>query len=65
VTGPADRPSRTDTLLRAREFIRAHGQVPRTEDLSGNPGEAAWQLLAQVRDVIDHGRDSNSDPDNQ
>jgi hypothetical protein len=42
---------RIGTLLRAREFIRAHGQVPRTEDLSANPGEAAWQLLAQVLDV--------------
>jgi hypothetical protein len=45
---PAGRPSRTETLLRARAFIGAHGQVPRTEDLSANPGEAAWQLLEQV-----------------
>jgi hypothetical protein len=52
VTGPADR---VGTLLRARQFIRAHGQVPRTEDLSANPGEAAWQLLAQVLDVAEAG----------
>jgi len=43
---------RTETLLRAREFIQAHGQVPRTEDLSANPGEAAWQLLTQVLNII-------------
>jgi hypothetical protein len=52
VTGPAGRPSRTETLLRARRFIQAAGQVPRTEDLSANPGEAAWELLAQVLDII-------------
>lgn len=48
MTGPVDR---TEILLRAREFIRAHGQVPDTGDLSGNPGEAAWQLLEQVLDI--------------
>ena len=51
-----DRPYRSlahrDAAAGPREFIRAHGQVPRTEDLSANPGEAAWQLLAQVLDVI-------------
>jgi len=26
--------------------------VPRTKDLSANPGEAAWQLLAQVLNII-------------
>jgi hypothetical protein len=44
---------RTSTLLRAREFIRAHGQVPRTEDLSANPGEAAWRLLEQVLTIAE------------
>jgi hypothetical protein len=57
VSGPAGRPSRTDTLLRARKFIRAHGQVPRTEDLSGNPAEAAWQLLDQVLAIAEAGDD--------
>jgi hypothetical protein len=39
---------RTEVLTRAREFIRAHGQVPRTEGLPLNPDQAAWQLLEQV-----------------
>jgi hypothetical protein len=53
MSGPAGRPSRTDTLLRARAYIQAHGQVPRTGDLSGNPGEAAWQLLDQVLTIAE------------
>lgn len=40
---PAERPSRTDTLLRARRFIQAAGQVPRTEDLSAKEYEPLTQ----------------------
>jgi hypothetical protein len=42
---------RTEVLMRAREFIRASGQVPRTEGLPLNPDQAAWQLLEQVLDL--------------
>ena len=45
--------SRVDLILRARRFIQAAGQVPRTGDLSANPGEAAWQLLEQVLGIAE------------
>jgi hypothetical protein len=44
---------RIELVVRAREFIRAHGQVPRTEALSLNPDQAAWDLLGQVLDVAE------------
>lgn len=49
----ADSENRVQLIARAREFIQAHGQVPRTEHLSSDPDRAAWELLGQVLDVAD------------
>jgi hypothetical protein len=44
---------RTELVMRAREFIQAHGQVPRTEHLSRDPDKAVWELLDQVLTVAE------------
>lgn len=54
ITRPAV--DRSALVIRARQFIQAHGQVPRTESLSLDPDRAAWDLLAQVLDVAEETR---------